>query len=158
MANRVSCAPRFSRLLVAVAVSRPGAPVPLLLGALGFCFVFLPFSGDFPRNDHFRLATVGVTFLLPNGKGAESEAVGTDPRTGVFRYPFMLWHCLELLLTRSQRLQTTILTDLGSAILTLTCCHNVMCYGPVYLFCPAPTCVCADGQAEMRILVSSFQR
>ena len=83
MAKRDFCALAF--LLVAVAVSRPGAPVPLSLGASVFFLAFLPFPGDALKNDHFRLATAGVTFLLPDGRDVGSEAVGTDPKTGIIR-------------------------------------------------------------------------
>ena len=62
----LSCALAFSRLLVAVAVSRPGAPVPPLLGVLGFCLVFLPLLSDVtfglrPRASHSCSRTGGTS-------------------------------------------------------------------------------------------------
>ena len=51
--------------------------------ARGLVFFFLAFllsPGDVPKNDHFRLATASVTFLLPDGRDV-------DPRTGTFRNP-----------------------------------------------------------------------
>ena len=53
VAKRDFCALAF--LLVAVAVSRPGAPVPLSLGASVFFLAFLPFPGDALRTITFGL-------------------------------------------------------------------------------------------------------
>ena len=91
------------------------------------------FSGDVPKTDHSRLATAGVTFLLPDGRDVGSKQ-GAPTQEPVFSgIPFVFWHCPALLLQLFPRLQTTTFTDTGEAILTLTCCGNVVCYGPVFL-------------------------
>ena len=85
---------RGACLLVAVAVSWPGAPVPLSLSLGLWCFLLPCFrfratsqrpiiSGLRPRASHSCSWTGGTS----------GRSRGTDPRTGFFRYPFPQRHC-----------------------------------------------------------------
>ena len=58
----------------------PGAPVHLSLSLGLWCFLL----GDVPKTDHFRLATAGVTFLLPDGRDVGSEQ-GHRPKNRYFQ-------------------------------------------------------------------------
>ena len=71
---------RLFFVVLRVAVSWPGAPVPLSLSLGLWCFLL----GDVPKTDHFRLATAGVTFLLPDGRDVGSEQ-GHRPKNRYFQ-------------------------------------------------------------------------
>ena len=81
--SRVAGSPALSRRVPAcVSVPSP---------CLWFCRSF-PFSGDVPRTDPFRPLAVVVMFQLSEvrskARAPTQESVqGTDPRTGIFRYP-----------------------------------------------------------------------